>query len=160
MKIGKALERIAAAVAFAEAGQWDTAVDLMNQPRERGQILVACEGVRVGTALLAHAAGVAERLRCDITLACIAAGDAATRLTTHYANVSDAVFDAAFEREVEALHLSRREVGLQTTVLVDDFIHGVNVLCEGMPRVEFAILGCARSDADHLFLKVPYFLFR
>ena len=44
MKIMKALEKIATAVAFAEAGEWDSALDIMHAGKSSKQILIAYEG--------------------------------------------------------------------------------------------------------------------
>ncbi len=160
MKIMKALEKLATAVTFAEAGEWDTALEVMHKEPSDRKILIAYEGDPADRRLIEYAIGVAERVKCDMLFAYVATRKKAEELTREYVDGVNNAFNAAFEHEVDVLKNSGRNVSAQQIVISRDFNEAVHSICREVKKIEFVILGCRESSASRLHLDVPYFFFK
>lgn len=160
MKILKALERIATAAAFAEAGEWDTAIDIMQKEHSRKKILIAYEGEPTNARLVEYALGIAERVKCDMLFAYVATKKKTEQLTTEYVeNINDS-FNKMFEHEVDMLNIPKGSIGTQQIIVFDSFYEAVNSICKDVNKIEFAILGCNERHSNKLKISVPYFFFK
>ncbi|UZP67894.1 hypothetical protein N1030_02650 [Desulfovibrio mangrovi] len=160
MKIMKALEKIATAVAFAEAGDWDSALDIMHTEKTSKKILIAYEGEPDNRRLIEYAIGIADRVKCDMLFSYVATRKKAENLSQSYIDAVNKSFNDAFEREVEALKMHDLKQSVQHVVVSNDFYDAVNSICREVKKIEFVILGCSERNAARLRLNIPYFFFK
>jgi K+-sensing histidine kinase KdpD len=160
MKIMKALEKIATAVAFAEAGEWNSALDIMHAEKTSKKILIAYEGEPDNRRIIEYAIGIAERVKCDMLFSYVATKKKAENLTQDYIEMVNKTFNEAFEREVEALQMNGKNINFQHVVVSSEFYEAVNSICREVKKIEFVILGCSERNAARLRLNVPYFFFK
>ncbi|MEZ0575667.1 hypothetical protein [Halodesulfovibrio aestuarii] len=157
MKIMKMLESITTAAAFAEAGEWDTALDMMKADDKQKKIIVAYDGEPAERQVIQAALPIAARLQCELLFACVQGKAKAEQLGKQFLESSNRSFKRIFSEEVAKLPNSIATIHARQVVVFSSFNEAVRNICNETREVEFVILRCEECKPAQLHIDVPYF---
>lgn len=157
MKIMKMLESINTAAAFAEAGEWDTALDLMKADENKKKIIVAYDGEPAERRVMQAVIPVAARLQCELLFACIQGRAKAEKCGRNFHESSNRSFKQIFSEEVERLSIPIAKMKARQIVVFKSFFEAVNEICTETREVKFVILRCDECNPARLHIDVPHF---
>lgn len=157
MKIMKMLESVATAAAFAEAGERDTALQLMKMDETKKKIIVAYHGEPAERQVIQAALPVAARLRCELLFACVLGSQQAAKLGKNFLESANRSFKQIFSEEVAKLPSVSEQISARQIVVFESFNEAVRKICDETREVEFVLLRCEECKLAQLHIDVPYF---
>jgi len=157
MKILKMLESVTTAAAFAEAGEWDTALEMMKADEKQKKIIVAYDGEPAERQVIQAALPIAARLGCELLFACVLGKAKAGQLGKKFLESSNRSFKQIFSEEVAKLPGSTPSINARQVVVFSSFCEAVRNICNETREVEFVLLRCEERIPAQLHIDVPYF---
>jgi len=156
MKIMKMLESVTTAAAFAEAGEQDTALEIMQAHEKQKKIIVAYDGEPAERQVIRAALPVAVRLHCELLFACVL-GRARSEKGRQFLEASNRSFKQIFNEEVAKLPNIQQSIQAKQVVVFESFNEAVRRVCNETREVEFVLLRCKECRSAQLHIDVPYF---
>ena len=157
MKIMDMLESVSVAAAFAEAGEQDTALEIMKVDEKNKKIIVAYDGEPAERQVIQAAIPVAARLGCELLFACVQGRAKAETLGKKFFESSNRSFKRIFTEEVEKLSSSTDKIHARQIVVFESFNEAVRKVCNETREVEFVLLRSEACKPAQLHIDVPYF---
>lgn len=158
MKIMKMLESVTTAATFAQAGEWDTALEMMKADEKQKKIIVAYDGDPAERQVIRDALPIAARLRCELLFTCVQGKAKAGQLGKKFLESSNRSFKRIFSEEVAKLPSSATSINARQVVVFESFYEAVRTICNETREVEFVILRCEEEcKPAQLHIDVPYF---
>jgi len=157
MKILKMLESVTTAATFAEAGEWDTALEMMKADERQKKIIVAYDGEPAERQVIQAALPIAARLGCELLFTCVQGKAKAGQLGKKFLESSNRSFKRIFSEEVAKLPSSTTSISARQVVVFESFYEAVRNICNETREVEFVLLRCEECRPAQLHIDVPYF---
>ncbi|WP_156921724.1 hypothetical protein [Desulfovibrio inopinatus] len=155
-KISTAMENLASAVAYAEMGCRDEAlrlVDLLSPIRKstHPKIILASNGLYFSDSALHYAAGLVERMHCDVLTLSVEIPPG---------NISKAVNEAGTTEPVAALQrmIQWKEAICLHQIVHDGLCQAIQEYCRVVRDVRFAVIQAQENEIPHCELPIPVFL--
>lgn len=157
MKIMKMLESVATAAAFAEAGEQDTALEIMKAHEKQKKIIVAYDGEPAERQVIRAALPVAIRLHCELLFTCVLGRARSEKPGKRFLEASNRSFKQIFSEEVAKLPGVQQSINARQIVVFESFHEAVRRICNETREVEFVLLRCEECKPAQLHIDVPYF---
>ena len=157
MKILDMLGTISAAATFAEAGEMETALNIMSQGRSEKKIVVAYESADKEREAIRAAIPLADRLNSSLLFARIVKTAPDTTMTNTLVEESHTSFNQTFHEEVERINIPTDTVNVKHIVASDEFYSAVNAICRELKELQFAILQPENINSSQLHIGVPFY---
>jgi len=155
MNILDTLGTLAAAAAFAEAGESEKALRLMHERTSGRNIVVAYESTAAERDVMKAALPIADRLNSTLHFTHIQ--HCPFEQDVKEIELEDGSFNQVFHEEVENLHIPAGKITATKTTIFEEFYVAVNKICSEVADLQFVILQSSSGDSTKLQLDVPYF---
>ncbi len=152
MNIRNILEQLASDVTFAEAGLSLNGRNRLETGDTCRRLLLACDREVIEPPLAAYALHLAERIRCDMLVAC-------TPPEAVGSGTPGCAAEQLLCRQLSGLACPPEQLSVRSLPLRGDFFAGVREVCMRHRRLGMAILSCRRRPPADFKLDVPFFVY-
>ncbi|MGE4297382.1 MAG: hypothetical protein AB7E47_05070 [Desulfovibrionaceae bacterium] len=162
MKFFKMLEQLSASVAFAEEGEWASALEMLQHQSANKKIVIAYEGDVVNKELVDYSFNISQRVKYDMLFAYIVNQKKLARMGKNKMRAFTDKIKEDVQNSLTPVFSDAKKAGVHAShiIVFDNFQDAVLKLCRDVKKIEFLVLGCKETCVSHLKVQVPYFYFK